>query len=183
MRSRIGAKATAHLSRGSTIGIFLMSFLAVVREGTETVLFLQASVLHSREMFQEIGAIAGIVFALGLSFLMFRGIHALPLKWIFRVTNALLILFAAGLLAHGLHEFQEASLITWGSQILWDINPPMLVDGVYPLLHDHGAIGGTLRALIGYNGDPTALEVGAYVAYLLCVFGSFKIMQRNNITY
>src|SRR3989338_1420079 len=181
MRVRLGAQATEHLSRGSAVGIFLMSFLAVVREGTETVLFLQASVLHSQEMFQEIGAIAGIAFALGLSFLMLRGFHVLSLKWVFRVTNTMLILFAAGLLAHGLHEFQEASLIMWGSTVLWDINPALLADGSYPLLHDHGVIGGTLRAQIGYNGDPTVLEVGGYAMYLLGIGALWKCIGDREI--
>ncbi|TSD00064.1 MAG: high-affinity iron transporter [Candidatus Peregrinibacteria bacterium Greene1014_49] len=181
MRSRVGSKAAEHLSRGSIFGIFLMSFLAVVREGTETVLFLQASILHTQEIFQEVGAIAGIAFALGFSFLMLKGFHVLPLKWVFRVTNTMLILFAAGLLAHGLHEFQEASVIVFGSTVLWDINPAVLANGSYPLLHDHGAIGGTLRALIGYNGDPTVLEVGAYVLYILGIGALWKCMGNREV--
>lgn len=179
LRQRVGDRATGYLSRGSVLGIFLMSFLAVVREGTETVLFLQASILHTQEVFQEVGAIAGIALALGLSFCMLRGFHLLPLQWIFRTTNVLLILFAAGLLAHGIHEFQEASLITSGSTVLWDLNPALRADGSYPLFHDKGVIGGTLRALMGYNADPTALEVGAYVLYLLGMTAMWTLMTRE----
>ncbi|OGJ59261.1 hypothetical protein A2881_00395 [Candidatus Peribacteria bacterium RIFCSPHIGHO2_01_FULL_55_13] len=181
MRSRLGAQATGHVTKGSALGIFLMSFLAVVREGTETVLFLQASIVHAQEAFQEIGAIAGIVIALGLSFLMLKGFNVLPLKRVFQVTNVLLILFAAGLLAHGLHEFQDAGLITLGSVVLWDINPAVIIEGQYPLLHDSGVIGGTLRALVGYNGNPTALEVGAYVLYLLAITGILKATKEKTV--
>ena len=179
MRKRVGEQATEHVGSGSALGIFLMSFLAVVREGTETVLFLQASLLQSQEVFQQIGAIAGILLALGISFLMVKGFHVLPLRWIFRVTSVLLILFAAGLLANGLHEFQEVSIISIGSTILWNINPAVLPGGAYPLLHDHGAIGGMLRALVGYNGSPTALEALAYTGYLVCVAAGLKMMHRK----
>lgn len=181
LKSRIGSLTEAHVMKGSALGIFLISFFAVVREGTETVLFLQASLLHAQETFQEIGAIAGIAMALGLSFLMLKGFNVLPLRRVFQVTNVLLILFAAGLLAHGLHEFQEAGLITAGSTVLWDINPEPLADGSYPLLHDSGMIGGMFRVLVGYNGNPTALEVGAYVAYLLGIVGLWKWMERKNV--
>lgn len=110
MRDRISVQATDHLARGSAIGIFLMSFLAVVREGTETVLFLQASLLYSEKLFQHIGAFGGITIAIVLSALLLKGFHLLPLRWVFRVTNVLLIVFAVSLLLNGLHELEETGL-------------------------------------------------------------------------
>jgi high-affinity iron transporter len=182
LRERLDAEAVGHVDRRSAFGIFLMSFLAVLREGTETVLFLQASVLHSQEALQEIGAVAGIVLALGLSFLLLKRLRVLPIRRVFQVTSVLLIFFAAGLIGHGLHALQESGVIAVGTTILWDINPPLLPDGTYPLLHDHGVIGGTLRALLGYNGDPTSLEVGAYSSYLIGVLSIMSLLKLQRVT-
>ncbi|MHA2374504.1 MAG: hypothetical protein ACXAEB_15980, partial [Candidatus Thorarchaeota archaeon] len=81
-----------------------------------------------------------------------------------------LILFAAGMVAYGIHELQEAGLLLIGPLEIWDINPPILPDGSYPLLHEKGAIGAMAKALLGYNGNPGALEVVAYVGYLAIAF-------------
>jgi high-affinity iron transporter len=61
---------------------------------------------------------------------------------------------------------------------IWDINPPLLSDGSYPLLHERGEIGSLLKALFGYNGNPSALEMVAYIGYLLIV-SLYYIMREN----
>ena len=62
---------------------------------------------------------------------------------------------------------------------VWNINPPLLPDGGYPLLHDKGVIGGLAKALLGYNGNPSALEVIAYVTYLGVAFIYLRIKQKG----
>jgi high-affinity iron transporter len=77
------------------------------------------------------------------------------------------------MIAYGIHELQEAGLLLIGPLEVWNINPPLLPDGSYPLLHDSGAIGGLAKALFGYNGNPSALEVVAYLAYLAMAISYF----------
>ncbi|MFW9958766.1 MAG: FTR1 family protein, partial [Candidatus Odinarchaeota archaeon] len=85
---------------------------------------------------------------------------------LFKWTSVFLILFASGMIAYGIHELQEAGLLLIGPLEIWNINPPLLPDGSYPLLHENGAIGGLAKTLFGYNGNPSALEVVAYLAYI-----------------
>ncbi|MCK4452270.1 MAG: hypothetical protein KAX26_16990, partial [Anaerolineae bacterium] len=70
----------------------------------------------------------------------------------------LLILFAAGLVAHGVHELQEARLLPTLVEHMWDINP---------ILDEHNPVGTFLKALFGYNGNPSLLEVIAYGVYFV----------------
>ncbi|HUW94757.1 MAG TPA: hypothetical protein VMW58_03150, partial [Anaerolineae bacterium] len=74
------------------------------------------------------------------------------------------------LAAHGVHELQEAGMIPVVVEHIWDINPALNPNGSYPLLHENGSLGSVLKALFGYNGNPSLLEVVTYLAYLLLVF-------------
>ncbi|MFW9955988.1 MAG: FTR1 family protein, partial [Candidatus Thorarchaeota archaeon] len=85
---------------------------------------------------------------------------------LFKWTSVFLILFASGMIAYGIHELQEAGLLLIGPLEVWNINPPLLPDGSYPLFHENGAIGGLAKVLFGYNGNPSALEVVAYLSYI-----------------
>ncbi|MDL5503758.1 MAG: hypothetical protein QSU88_11140, partial [Candidatus Methanoperedens sp.] len=67
------------------------------------------------------------------------------------------------------HEFNEAGIIPEIIEHVWDINPPQNPDGSYPLLHENGLIGGSLKALIGYNGNPSLTEVMAYIGYWIII--------------
>ena len=55
----------------------------------------------------------------------------------------------------------------WASRV-WDLNPPQNIDGTYPVLHDKGAVGGLMKGLFGYNGDPSIIEL---IAWILVVAG------------
>ena len=78
----------------------------------------------------------------------------------FRVTSILLIFFAAGLVAHGVHEFNEAGLIPAVVEHVWDLNP---------VLDESSALGQILKTIFGYNGNPSLTEVIAYFGYWLVV--------------
>ena len=88
------------------------------------------------------------------------------IKKFFTITSILLIFFAAGLVAYGIHELQEAGIIPELIPHLWDLNPPVNSDGSYPILHERGYIGSILKGLFGYNGNPSLLEVVGYLLYL-----------------
>ncbi|MDZ4216769.1 MAG: FTR1 family protein, partial [Candidatus Gracilibacteria bacterium] len=97
----------------------------------------------------------------------FSGLRKVNMKRFFQITSVVLVLFAAGLVAHGVHEFQEAGVFPVFIEQVWDLNPAVTQDGVYPLLHENGTIGSLLKGVFGWNGNPSLLEVASYFAYLL----------------
>jgi high-affinity iron transporter len=111
LRSTIEGRTQAALDAGSAVGLGLVVFLGVAREGVETALFLFSSVEGSNGVVSLVGAIVGGVVAVGLGYLFYRGSHRLNLRTFFTVTSALLLLFAGYLLAMGLHELAEAGVI------------------------------------------------------------------------
>lgn len=171
IKGELQEKVRLSITRGQTYGITLLAFVAVFREGVETVLFLGTLAIRS-PVETLIGFGLGILTVIILAVLMFRGIYRLDIRRFFRYTSAILLVFAAGLTAYGVHELNEAGIVPPIIEPVWDINPPVNEDGSYPLLHEKGAIGSILKSLIGYNGDPSLTEVLAYVAYWLIV-GSY----------
>ncbi|MBR9681850.1 MAG: high-affinity iron transporter [Candidatus Altiarchaeota archaeon] len=161
-----------HLSKAGGWGLFFLVFTAILREGIETVIFLGAASFASGS--DLIWSLGGVAVALLLGFLFFEGSMKVNLKTFFNMTNLLLVLFAAGLVAHGIHEFQEAGVIPIINEHLWDINPPTNLDGTYPALHENGAVGGFFKGLFGYNGNPSLIEVLSYIGYLVFAYLLWK---------
>lgn len=150
-------------------------FVSILREGIETVIFLGASSFVAGEN-TMVGALSGIVTAIILGYMIFVGSKKVNIKQFFRITSVLLIFFAAGLVAYGVHELQEAGIVPIIVEHLWNINPALYQDGGYPLLHENGHLGSILKGLFGYNGNPSLIEVGSYLAYLFTV----ALLWRNN---
>ncbi len=169
IRGDIEQKVQMHVEHGYLAGIFFLAFVATVRESVETVIFLKAAIVHTHAGYEVFGGLLGIAVAISFSYFLFRGIEVLPLRKFFTITSVLLILFAAGLVAHGVHEFQEAGLLPVLQTAVWDINPLIRAEGSYPLLHDKGFIGGMFVSLFGYNGNPTGLELIAYGGYIAAI--------------
>jgi high-affinity iron transporter len=163
--------AQAAISKGGS-ALFVLAFLAVFREGIELALFLIAARMTSDPISVLIGAFLGLVAAIALGWMLFSGTRRLNLKQFFQVTNVLLLFFAAGLVAYGVHELIEAGLIPGIIDPVWDINH---------ILSDQSNLGGILKALFGYNGNPALTEVLAYAAYFLVVGGYLLKNQRDQV--
>lgn len=170
-------RVAAELNQAHKFGLFLLVFIAVLREGIETVIFLGAASFVSTGN-SLIGALAGITVAIFLGYAIFVGSMKINLKKFFNITSILLILFAAGLVAHGIHEFHEAKVIPTVIDHVWDINPIVNSDGSYPLLHEKGYVGSILAGLFGYNGNPSLIEVLSYLIYLVFVFALWKNIEK-----
>lgn len=170
-------RVAAELNQAHKFGLFLLVFIAVLREGIETVIFLGAASFVSTGN-SLIGALAGITVAIFLGYAIFVGSMKINLKKFFNITSILLILFAAGLVAHGIHEFHEAKVIPTVIDHVWDINPIVNSDGSYLLLHEKGYVGSILAGLFGYNGNPSLIEVLSYLIYLVFVFALWKNIER-----
>ena len=157
-------KIDVAVTKGQTLGIVTLSFIAVFREGVETVLFLITPAIES-PVNTITGFIAGVITVVILSMVMFKGMYRLDLSKFFKYTSVLLILFSAGLVAVGVHELNEAGIIPGVIEEVWNINPQVNPDGTYPLLHENGLVGSSLKSLIGYNANPSLTEVIAYIVY------------------
>jgi high-affinity iron transporter len=149
--------------------IFILAFLSVAREGLELVLFLIAAQMTSDGMQTLLGALIGLGTAILIGWTIFATTRSLSLKRFFQVTNLLLILFAAGLVAHGIHEFNEAGIIPPIIDNVWDTNN---------ILDENSLQGQVLKALFGYNGNPSLTEVMAYLSYFMLIWlGIAKIYK------
>ncbi|MEX2161868.1 MAG: FTR1 family protein [Anaerolineales bacterium] len=143
------------------LSIFLVAFVAVLREGVELALFLTASVFTSDIAQTMAGALVGIAAAVLIGWGIFRASIRLNVKRFFQVTSVLLIFFAAGLVAHGTHEFNEIGLIPGIVDPLWDVNG---------ILDENSIVGQILRTLFGYNGDPSLSEMISYALYFAILY-------------
>ena len=148
------------VSVGGTWALFSLSFVAVVREGIETALFLTAAAFSATAGQTLAGGALGLAVAVLVGWLIFAAGKRLDVRAFFRVTSLLLILFAVGLLSHGIHELQEAALLPTLVEHVWDVNP---------VLDENGPLGSFLKALFGYNGNPSLLDVISYVGYLVAI--------------
>ncbi len=167
------------ISESHKFGIFFVVFISILREGIELVIFLGAASLISEEN-NLIGALIGLFLALLMGYLIFTSSRKINIKNFFTITSLLLILFAAGLLAHGIHELQEAGIVLTVVEHVWNINPPLNPDGTFPLLHENGYIGNIFKGLFGYNGNPSLIEVIAYVTYLIFAFAMWKHINKKS---
>ena len=155
-------------------GIFTLAFISVFREGIETILFLYGVMMKQGGLNITLSLI-GAAMGIGLGYMIFVQGRKVPLKTFFNVSSVLLIFVAAGMLAYGVHELESAGVIkNYGR--LWDINPSKLPDGSYPIFHDKGIIGALFKGLFGYNGDPSAIEVAAW---LVSVMGLGYLWKSN----
>ena len=170
-------RVATELTKRHKFGLCLLVFVAILREGIETIIFLNAAsfVAANNSIF---AALAGIVAAILLGYAIFLGSMKINIKKFFNITSIILIFFAAGLVAHGMHELQEAKIITTVIEHVWDINPPINPDGSYPILHEKGYMGSILQSLFGYNGNPSLIEVLSYIVYLAFVVVLWKRVER-----
>jgi high-affinity iron transporter len=157
IKQELEAKLASAIAAGSAIGLASVVFFAVLREGVETALFLFAIGESSTPLATGIGAVVGLAISVSLGVAIYMGSRRLNLRQFFTATGLLLIVFAAGLLAHAVHEFQEAGLLPETIEHLWNTNG---------LVSEDSHFGKFLTALFGYNGDPSALEVGVWIMYL-----------------
>jgi len=156
LRAKVDAATT-------TRALVVIAFIAVLREGLETVLFLLSAETASTSGGEVVlGGIIGLAIAAGLGYLVYAGGNKLNLKTFFNITGILLILFAAGLAGKAVHEFRE--LIEWESG--WLISSPWTIaSGPF----SSGWVHDFLKALFGWASAPERLRVIAYFGYLIPV--------------
>ena len=159
------------LTEGGLWGLTILAFVAVIREGVETALFLVGQANAARTGSETgafsvlLGAIAGLAIAVALGYGFYQGSRRINLSSFFRWTGIALIFIAAGLVSHAVHEFVDAGVITVGTSTLFDIS------GV--LSHEDDVLGMLLRALFGYTSTPEVVTFLAWAAYLAIVLSLY----------
>jgi high-affinity iron transporter len=171
VKGKLEERVSGASASGGRWALFSLAFVSVLREGIELALFLVAAVFATSAAQTIMGAVAGLAAAVVVGWLFFAGTRRLNLRRFFAVTSVLLLIFAAGLLARSVGEFQEAGLL------------PSLVDHVWStqsFVSSQSTLGEILGALFGYTDSPSLLQVLVYVGYL-SVVGS-ALVQRSRHT-
>jgi high-affinity iron transporter len=160
MLAQLEGEVRRALTTGQRWGLTGLAFVAVAREGLELALFLTAAALSTSEGPTAVGGLAGVALAALLGWTVYASTVRLNLRRFFDLTGALLLVFAAGLVALGVHEFNEVGWIPSLVDPLWNING---------LLDESNPLGQVLKAMFGYNSHPSLSEMLAYFGFLITV--------------
>jgi high-affinity iron transporter len=152
------------------LALACMAFLAVGREGLESVFFLIASVQQDVGMGVPIGAALGLIGALGFGIGIYRGGLKINLRRFFRWTGVFIIFVAAGLLTGALRAFHEAGI--------WNVLQTTAFN-FSAILPKDSALGTLLAGIFGYQEAPTVAEVIAYLGFLLAALILFLAPGRS----
>jgi len=146
-------------------GIVLVAFLAVAREGIETALFIWAAARSAGQGASPlIGALLGIATAVLLGYLIYRGALRLDLAKFFKWTGFALIIVAAGVLAYGIHDLQEAGILPGLNNLAFDVSDTIEPGTWYAAL---------LKGTLNFSPAMTVLEVSAWLLYVGIVMTLF----------
>ncbi|MEO8396512.1 MAG: iron uptake transporter permease EfeU [Chloroflexota bacterium] len=171
LKSNLEYELQSALSNGQGRALFLATFVAVFREGIETALFLSAAAFATDGFDTLVGGIVGLVIAALVGYLLYGATVRLNLRTFFNVTSVLLLVFAAGMFARGIGEFQEVGLLPVISEHVYDLSALVSADTT---------LGQVLEALVGYNPSPSLLQVIGYWAYWgLALFGVPWLVNRR----
>lgn len=164
LRGELEQKVGSAVAQGSALGLAAVAFVSVAREGWETALFLFAVGETSSPASTAVGGVIGLAIAVAIGVAIYRGSRRLDLRRFFRITGLMLIVFAAGLAAHGTHEFQEAGILPETIERVWSTNH---------IVSEDSTGGKFLSALFGYSSEPTLLQILVWVAFLGVVLTAF----------
>jgi high-affinity iron transporter len=147
----------------SLVALAIVVAVAVMREGSEVVLFLYglaaAGGATSRDLL--IGSLLGLVAGVAVSAVTYFGLAAIPARRLFAVTSALITFLAAGLASQAANFLQQAGVVSLWSDTAWDTSA---------ILSDASLIGRVLHTLVGYSDQPSVLQAVVYAATLAAIF-------------
>ncbi len=150
---------------GAGWGVIILAFLSVGREGIETALFVWASVAASGGTWiPALGALLGILAAVVIEVLIYRGFVRIDLGKFFTVTGGFLIIVAAGVFACGIGDLQEAGILPGALSTAWDIN------GLIPASSWYGTV---LQGVVNFTPNPSWLQVAGWAMYLVVTVTAF----------
>jgi len=169
----LGSELRQKVDAATTVSaLAAIAFVATVREGLETVLFLLSAETGSSSGAEVVvGGLAGLVVSAILGWLIYKGGNRMNLRRFFQVTGVLLILFAAGLVGKAFHEFREALDLHSGGLIdpVWTVESGMWAKGTF---YDF------MKGFFGWHKETEWIRLIAYFAYLVPVMWLFLKKPR-----
>lgn len=159
------------LGHRSLLALACVVAVAVMREGSEVVLFLFgiAAASDSAPLSLAVGGAAGLALAGVVSWLLYRGLVIIPLHRLFTVTNTLIALLAAGMAGQAAATLHAAELLPgWGEQ-LWNTSS---------ILSDDSLLGRSLHALVGYSARPSGIQLAAWLGTLAMMVFISRVLGR-----
>jgi high-affinity iron transporter len=146
----------------SLLALAIVVAIAVLREGSEVVLFLYgvAAAQGGASWAMVAGGVAGLVLGASVCLLTYLGLITIPTRYLFSVTSALIALLAAGMAAQAIAFLEQANIVTSLDQTVWDTSW---------ILSDSSFLGRALHTLIGYVDQPTAMQVVVYAMTLFII--------------
>ena len=147
------------------LALVALAFVSVAREGLETALFVWAAAQGTdRTSTPLVGLLLGLATAVVTGYALYKGAVRINLATFFTYTGALLVLVAAGVLAYGVHDLQEAGIIPGLNNLAFDVSETL------PLT---STLGSLLKGFFNYNPAPTVIELVVWLAYLIPVMTAF----------
>ena len=159
LKGQLQDQAAGALAQGSAMALVAMAFLAVLREGFETSVFLLAAFNDATDpVAAGLGVVLGLVAAVALGFGIYRGGLRLNLSRFFRATGVVLVLVAAGLVASSLHTAAEAGWVVGGQAQALDLSAIIRPGTVWESL---------ITGILGIHPQPTVIEVVGWLLYAI----------------
>jgi high-affinity iron transporter len=158
LKGELHGKVDAAMA-GGAVTLAVMAFVAVGREGLETAVFVWSAVSAAGSGASPVaGAVLGLLTATVVGWLLYKGSVRINLASFFTFTGAALVVVAAGVLAYGLHDLQEASMLPGLHSLAFDVSAAVPPSSWYGTL---------LKGVLNFSAATTWLQLAAYVAYLL----------------
>src|ERR1700677_2630012 len=163
------AGEAVRLGHRSLAALAAVVALAVMREGSEGVLFLFgiAAASNTTPLSLAIGGAGGLVAASLVSWLLYRGLVAIPLRHLFNVTNGLIALLAAGMAGQAASVLHSADLLPGWGEHLWNTSA---------ILADDSFLGRSLHALVGYSARPSGIQLAAWLGTMAILLTLSRVM-------
>ncbi len=159
LKGQLQSQAAGALATGSALALVAMAFLAVLREGFETSVFLLAAFNDASDPVPAgIGVILGLAVAIALGYGIYRGGLRLNLSRFFRVTGVVLVIVAAGLVASALHTAAEAGWVVGGQAEALNLSGIVRPGTVWESL---------ITGILGIHPEPTVIEVVGWLLYAI----------------
>src|ERR1700730_10259960 len=171
LKGGLEREAQQAINTGGSLALATMAFLAVLKEGFETAVFLLAAAQTSQgsRVSAVLGATVGIGAAVAVGVAMYYGALKVNLGRFFRVTGVFLVLIAAGLVMSSLRTAHEAGWITVGQQQVFDFSSWMSTRSV---------LGALITGMFGIPPDPRLIEVVGWLFYAVPVLIVFQWPSR-----
>jgi high-affinity iron transporter len=153
--------------------VLVVTALAVLREGSETVLFLYGLAASGTKQFEMLaGGFGGLAGGILVGVLLYRGLLRIPLRHFFTVTSWIVLLLAAGLAANAAGYLNQAGLLPALAAEVWDTSG---------ILSQNGVIGQLLHILVGYNDRPSGIQLTFYIATLLAIIAAMRLFDETRV--